>query len=250
MQESLTQTSNLSHLVDIVRPNLEWRVLMIAGDEWRIAFDLAPHVNYVTLVCPTAEQAREVDETAAKLHLKNINCGFHDPEYLPYADHNFDLLVCHHMAHRLHDVKEWLPRVTRILQPQGLIALTTYLVPGTRLRGKKARKLGEAGDYLKAFFQLHDTKHQKYYSQNGWEDLLIRSGFDIRSVETADKQLDFAQWVDEFSLTSKDQLRLKAMLIQAPEKAREFLTTQFSGDRIRFRLPEFTILATSKANTD
>ena len=76
------------------------------------------------------------------------------------------------------------------------------------------------------------------------------SGFDIQRLETVDKLFDFAQWADEAALSSKDRMRLKVMLVQAPEKAREFLTARFSGDRIQFRLPEITILAKSKANTN
>lgn len=237
-----------SQLVKLVQPRPEWRILVTAGDDISLALALAPHVNHVTLICPTARQAQEVEESAAEACLGNIVCNIHDPEYLPYADDSFDLLVCHHTAHTLHDANAWLLEAGRILRPQGMMAVKTYLVPGTRLRGKKARKLREADHYLNAFCQLHDPKHQRYYSQNGWEDLLMGSGFDIQRLETADKLIDFAQWADEAALAGKDRLRLKVMLVQAPEKACEFLTTRFSGDRIQFRLPEFTILAKSKAS--
>ena len=237
-----------SHLVKLVQPGPEWRILITAGDNISVALAFAPHVNHVSLVCATSRQAQEVEEAAATASLSNIVCDIHDPECLPYADDSFDLLVCHHTAHTLHDADAWLLEAVRILRPQGLLAVETCLVPGTRLRGKKARKLREADHYLNAFYQLHDPKHQSYYSQNVWEDLLMESGFDIQRLETADKSFDFAQWADEAALADTDRLRLKVMLVQAPEKAREFLTTLFSGDRIQFRLPEITILAISEAN--
>ena len=239
-----------SHLVKIVQPGPEWRILVTAGDNISVALAFAPHVNHVTLVCPTARQAQEVDEAAARACLSNIVCDTHDSECLPYMDDSFDLLVCHHTAHTFLDTNAWLLEAARILRPQCLLAVETYLVPGTRLRGEKARKLREADQYLNAFYQLRNLKHQRYYSQYGWEDLLVGSGFDIQRLETADKLFDFAQWADEVDLASKDRLRLKVMLVQAPEKAREFLTVQFSGDRIQFRLPEITILAKSKAKTN
>jgi hypothetical protein len=148
------------------------------------------------------------------------------------------------------NTRAWLSEAARIICPQGLMVITSYLVPGTRLRGKKARKLRESAEYLNAFCQLRSPTHQGYYSQNSWEDLLLGVGFDLRHLETSDKLFDFARWADETALTSKDRLRLKVMLVQAPEKAREFLTLQFSGDRIQFRLPEISILAKSKANTN
>jgi len=71
---------------------------------------------------------------------------------------------------------------------------------------------------------------------------------DVTAVHWPDDAKPIEMVYQLFSRERNDRLRLKAMLIQAPEKAREFLTPQFSGDRIRFHLPEITILATLQAN--
>ncbi len=246
----LKATTPQSHLPGLVQPQPDWRILVAAGDHVSLAFAFAPHVSHVTLLCSTAEQAQEVEETASGARISNIICDVHELQYLPYADDSFDLLVCHHVSDILQNTGAWLSEAARIICPQGLMAVASYLVPGTRLRGKKARKLRESAEYLNAFFRLRSPNHQGYYSQNSWEDLLLGAGFDIRHLKTTDKLFDFAQWADEAALASKDRLRLKVMLVQAPEKAREFLTLQFSGDRIQFRLPEISILVKSKANTN
>ena len=159
-------------------------------------------------------------------------------------------LACDQLTHTINDLGAWLLEVDRILCPQGLVAIAANLVPGTRLRGKKARRLHEAAAYLNAFYQLHSQKRYRCYSKNHWEDLLVAAGFEIQQSETVERFGDFTVWADEDSLSSEDRLRLKVMLVQAPEKAKEFLTTQISGDRIVFRHPEIIILAKSKANTD
>jgi SAM-dependent methyltransferase len=224
--------------------------LLAAGDNANMAIPFAAHVQQVTQVCLSAGQAGEVEQAAAKVHKSKIVCDNHAPDNLPYRDKSFDLVVCHQFAHILSEPEAWLLEAARVLKPQGLIAISSYLVPGTRLRGKKARQLRQAADYLNAFWLLRDPSHRRFFSQSAWEDLLQGAGFYIQHLQTADQLFDFSTWVSEDSLTGKDRLRLKAMLVQAPEKAREFLTPQFSGDRIRFRLPEITILAKSKANSD
>jgi SAM-dependent methyltransferase len=246
----LDSISPPSHLIKLAQPQPDWHILILTGANPSLALDFASYVSQITLVCPTAEQVHVVGNSTGTARLSNIVLDTHDPEFLPYDNDSFDLLICHHMIQTLHDTEVWLRQVTHILRPQGLMAMTTHLVPGTRLRGKKARKLRQAGDYLNAFNQLRNPQHQNYYSQNGLEDLLIGAGFDIQRLETADKLFYFAKWIDEAALSSIDRLRLKVMLVQAPEKVREFLTLQFSGDRIQFRLPEITILAKSKANTN
>jgi hypothetical protein len=54
---------------------------------------------------------------------------------------------------------------------------------------------------------------------------------------------DFDSWAGYYSPSPNNRLRLKAMLVQAPEKVRCFLTPLESGDRIAFRMTEVFILA-------
>ena len=239
-----------SQLLDLTQLKPDWRILAAVGSSENLAIPVAPHVNHVTQICATAAQAQEIEQMATKATISNIACSIHAADDLPYEANSFDLLLCHQFTHRMINTEAWLLQTARVLKSRGLIAISTYLVPGTRLRGKKARQLRLAAEYVNAFCQLRDPTHRQYYSQSGWEDLLLKAGFEIQQVQTAERQFDFSLWAGEAALSPKDRLRLKAMLVQAPEKAHEFLTPQFSGDRIRFRLPEITILATSKGNTD
>lgn len=233
-----------------IAPKPDWRILLLAGDNADAipARQFAAHVSHLTVVCRSAEQARKCTEPAANALGSHIVYTTHDPNQLPYEDGSFDLVICFHIVHELLDTTAWLLEASRIIRPQGSLVIRTLSVPGTRLRGKKARKLRESAEYINAIFQLHSPSDGRYDSQNQWEDLLMGTGFDIQNIETSVQLFDFTTWVDKASLTHRDRLRLQAMLIQAPEKANEFLTPQFSGDKIEFRLPEITILAVSKAN--
>jgi SAM-dependent methyltransferase len=165
-----------------------------------------------------------------------------------YDDAQFDLIVGNQMWHMTADSAAWVSEAFRVLKREGLLAIITRLVPGSRRRGKKAQRLREAGAYINAWCRLRDRRHAQYLSQEQWEDLLMEQGFKIENWEVDEKRIDFDSWTADPTRSVKDYLRLKAMLIQAPEKAREFLTPEFAGDRIRFRLPEASILAKSKAN--
>ncbi len=236
-------------LIEQLQPQPDWRILILAGANDDLALVLSPLVKHITLICRAPEHVRHAEEAAAKAQQNNIVFAVHDPNHLPYEDRSFDLILCDHAAHKLPDTKKWLLEASRIIRPQGLLLIRTLSVPGTRLRGKKAHQLRESAEYINALCQLHCPTHRRYYSQNQWEDLLMDAGFDIQGAETSACWFDFTAWVDGSSLADKDRLRLRAMLIQAPKKAHEFLTPKISGDRIKFRLPEITILANSKANT-
>jgi SAM-dependent methyltransferase len=220
----------------------------MAGEDIGPASAFAPQVKRVTLVRSNVATAARAEYAAANTDPNSLVVDGHDADSFSFAESQFDLVLYHQCVNTLSDPNKYLQDTGRILKPQGLLAVTTYLVPGTRLRGKKARRLLEAGEYINAWCQLRDSQHRRFYSQNGWEDLLLANSFEIVNQETASNRFDFDWWVDRTSPNEYDRLRLKAMVIQAPEKAREFLTPQFSGDRIRFHLPEITILATLQVN--
>ena len=209
---------------------------------------LAYHANHVTLLYRNAAVARAAKDATIVSGFNNISISINLAEDLSYGDNQFDVLFGPHVIHTISDLRPWLLEAGRVLKPQGFIALTSHLVPGTRLRGKKARREREAGKYINAWWKLRDRQHDQFYSQHEWEDLLLGSGYKIVHLHTTPVTIDFASWVDDRSLSEKDWLRLKSMLSQAPEKVREFLTPQFAGDRINFCLPEINILASSKSN--
>jgi SAM-dependent methyltransferase len=163
---------------------------------------------------------------------------------LPYDSNRFDLLVCHFLSARIRITKETLQELARVLHPEGHLLIIDNVVPGSRLRGNKARQLRTAGDYINAWMRLRNSQHKLYLSEDAWIGLLTDAQFSIQQMSTLVKIEDFGTWVDCYSPDREDRIRLQAMLVQAPEKALGFLTPERSGDRIAFRLTELIILAT------
>lgn len=243
-------TPTAIRLVNTVAPHLRGDALILGGCSAGIAAKVAAQANQVIQVCFDRVTAREVEVALDNLGAQNIIVETHLPDQLPYVHNRFGTVLCLDGSHLVEQVTPWLQQLGRILKADGLLLLRSHLVPGSRLRGKKARLQREAGDYINAFCRLRSAGHRRYLSRDQWEDFLDTAGFYVQQVETAEAAFDFSAWTAKCSPRREDLLRLRAMLIQAPEKAYEFLTPRFSGDRIVFRLPEITILAISKANLD
>ncbi|MFL7838278.1 MAG: class I SAM-dependent methyltransferase [Candidatus Promineifilaceae bacterium] len=173
-----------------------------------------------------------------------------DPRSLPYDSHHFDLLICSFLSARMAVTKEGLQEFTRLLRPDGHLLIVDNVVPGSRLRGKKARQLRTAGEYINTWMRLRNSQHKPYLSEDNWIDLLTDAQFNIRQRATLEKPEDFDTWADRYSPSHDDRIRLQAMLVQAPEKVHGFLTPRKSGDRIAFRMTEIFILATMAPNAD
>jgi SAM-dependent methyltransferase len=166
-----------------------------------------------------------------------------DPQSLPCDSHCFDLLICSFLSARMAITKERLQEFARLLRPDGHLLIMDNMVPGSRLRGKKARQLRAAGEYINSWMKLRNPQHKHYLSEDAWIDLLIDTQFSIRGTAIREKTEDFDTWAECYSPGRDGRIRLQAMLVQAPEKALGFLTPERSGDRIAFRLTELFILA-------
>jgi SAM-dependent methyltransferase len=172
------------------------------------------------------------------------------PYILPYDSGHFDLVICAFLSAGIEIRRETIQEISRVLRPDGYLLIIDNLVPGSRLRGKKARQMRQAGDYINAWMRLRNPRHKKYLDQDSWIQLLEDTKGGIEQLTTCEIPQDFDNWVDYYSPSSKNRLRLKAMLVQAPEKVRGFLTPVASGDRIAFRMTEAFILATMARGAD
>jgi SAM-dependent methyltransferase len=152
----------------------------------------------------------------------------------------FDLVTCRIAPHHFADIDRFLAEAARALRPGGLLAVVDNVVPGSRLRGKKADREREAGDYVNAFEKLRDPSHVRCLSFEAWMDALAAVGLVVGAAETIDKRLTFETWAARH--TPAMQTRLRAMLLQAPEMARAFLDPRVEGVTT-FRLREGVFVA-------
>lgn len=123
-----------------------------------------------------------------------------------------------------------------MLRPGGTLAVVDNVVPGSRLRGRKADRQRQAGDYVNAFEKLRDPSHARCLSFEEWLDALAAAGLTVTTQETLDKRLTFETWAARH--TPEMQTRLRVLLTRAPQAAAEFLNVQTTTGLTTFRLRE------------
>jgi SAM-dependent methyltransferase len=167
-----------------------------------------------------------------------------DTQDIPIDLGSFDLLICPYLSEKAEIKREILQGFGRLLRPDGHLLIIDNVVPGSTLRGKKARRLRTAGRYINAWMRLRNFNHISYLARETWIQLLSESQWSIEQMKTNKITQGFDAWVDQYSTSPENRLRLQAMLLQAPEKVHGFLTPFKTGDRIAFRTTELFILAT------
>lgn len=234
--------ASLARLVELVAPQSDWQVLDIATAAGHTAFAFAPHVVHVTATDITPEMIPVAQKLADEKGITNLTLETADAEALPYENGRFHLVICRIAAHHFPNIPQFMAESARVLQPNGILAVVDNVVPGSRLRGKKANLLREAGKYVNALEKLRDPSHGRALSLDEWLDAFRTAKFTMLHQETAFKRMEFAPWAERMGASPKTITRLKAMLIQAPQPVADFLTPQFTGDRIDFQLMEAILI--------
>ena len=227
---------SLGRLVELTEPQPDWSVLDVATGAGHTAIKFAPHVRQVIASDITARMLELTAIMARERGLANVKTLAADAEKLPFSRGTFDLVTCRLAAHHFPAVADFMAESARLLRPGGLLAVVDNVVPGGRQRGKKGRLAEEAGRYINAYETLRDPSHVRCLSLPGWQQQFYQAGFRLQHQEVADKMLDSHDWTARMRVQAADEIRLEAMLRQAPPEVAEFLRPDVEGGRIMFRL--------------
>ncbi|MEP7032244.1 MAG: methyltransferase domain-containing protein, partial [Pseudolabrys sp.] len=187
---------SLERLVDLTKPQKNWRVLDVATGGGHVAYVFAPHVERVWATDITQEMLDQVKAEASKRGLTNVRTTYAKAEALPFEDDSFDLVTCRIAPHHFDSIPEFIAEVHRVLKPTGQFALVDNVVPA-----------GAVGDYINAFERLRDPSHLRAWTMDEWRDALKAKGFAIGHEEQIYKQMEFKSWAQRYDDTMKALLR-------------------------------------------
>ena len=235
---------SLQRLVEIVEPQISWRILDVATAAGHMAHTLAPYVRFTVASDITFNMLLVAAEEGRGRGLDYIPRIAADAEALPFESEKFDLITCRIATHHFPVVSRFMSEAARVLVPGGVLAIVDNVVPGSHLRGKKAQLKREAGRYVNAFEQLRDPSHVRCLSLDEWQQQFYENGFLLIHQETAAKPMDLDDWAARMKASLENIIRLRVMLRQAPGPAAEFLRPRSKSNRFSFTLREAILVGT------
>ena len=153
-----------------------------------------------------------------------------------------DLLICDHLSAHCSDMRALLSDWVKVIKPGGWLAIQDTVVPGSRLRGKKANLQRRAGDYINMVLRWGDGGNGRNLCQDEWLDILRIVNMIYIQHEISRHEIEFTHWLSNTNLTPGNRIRLRALLRQTPEPVAAFLTPKTANDRITFFLTELTLV--------
>lgn len=231
--------ASLGRLVELVKPEPDWRALDVATAAGHTAFAFAPYVAHVTASDITPEMLEEARKLAAEKGITNVEMTRADAESLPFAEVSFDLVTCRIAPHHFPDVQAFVAEVWRVLKPGGTFALVDNVAPDAATTpGFPAGELAAAAIEYDAFERLRDPSHVRCLTAGAWRELLERQGFRVETEELLDKAMDFDTWCKNMSAPPPVVAELAERLDTASPALKAFLRTAVNDGKVAFYLVE------------
>ena len=222
--------ASLERLVELTKPQKNWRGLDVATGGGHVAYTFATHVDRMWATDITQEMLDMVKAEAAKRGLTNVRTAYAKAEALPFEDGTFDLVTCRIAPHHFDSIPEFLAEVHRVLKPNGTFAVVDNVVPA-----------GSVGDYVNAFERFRDPSHLRAWTMEEWRAALAKAGLKIAHEEQIYKQMEFKSWAARHDANMQNFLR--AMLAQMTPETKAVLQPKGSGPDLTFRLCEGLFIA-------
>jgi ubiquinone/menaquinone biosynthesis C-methylase UbiE len=235
---------SLERLMEIIQPESHWHALDVATGPGHTGLAFARIVSTVIAVDLTRAMLVTAQNQAGINQQLNFNVCQAPAEELPFKEGAFDLVTCRIAAHHFYSITRFITAAARSLKTGGILAVVDNVVPGAFSGGKKFRHIEETGRYINAFERLRDPSHKRCLGLDEWAELFYSEGIRLWHSETITKELAFGPWVARSHIASEDIIRLKAMLLQAPQGAKDILDPQLVRDELAFHLTEGIIVGT------
>ncbi len=231
------QGESLARLLALVDPQHGWRVLDIATGGGHTALTFAPRVQLVVAGDLTYSMLIAARGHFAEHSSQNIHACLHDAERLPFAARTFDCVTCRLAAHHFPNPSDFVVEAARVLKPGGLLAIVDNVTSGDP----------KVSRFVNTFEQLRDPSHEWAYSPDDWETFFFLAGLQVSHREMLAKEKDFDEWAARMRVSGVELARLRALLVQAPAYAREWLRPQVVGSRLIFTLHEIIVIGRKQA---
>lgn len=211
-----TSGDDLARLIELLRPQSDWRVLDVAAGGGHTTRTLAPLVARVVtadLTLPRLLAARSPFESD-----RPVNTVYHQmgAQALPYRAASFNAVTCRLAAHHFPDPARFVDECARIICVGGQVAIVEPIAPHNR---KTAR-------YISAFERLRDPSHAWTYGLARWEGFFQAAGLHVTHSETLVYRQEFFAWAERMHCAPQTVTRLRAMLAQAPPAAAEWFQVE------------------------
>jgi len=164
----------------------ETRALDVAAGTGHLSRAAAPHVRSVAAVDVTTAMLQELRAEAARGGLDNLQPVQADAGRLPFADGQFDLVLCRLGLHHFADPAAKVAEMARVVRASGTLAIVDLLSPDD----------ADLAVRYNTFERMRDPSHTRAVTARELRSLMDAAGRPVADWSARDVELALDPWLD------------------------------------------------------
>jgi len=201
---SIADPERIARLVQAVSPTAHDRVLEVATGPGYVAMGFAAVAREVIGIDLTEAPLVIAEQRRQEQRLHNLRFQLADASRLPFADGEFDVVVCRLAFHHFAEPPRMLSEMVRVCTPQGTVAVEDIVVSEHPARGT----------YQNRFENLRDPSHTAAFSLSALLMLFTRAGLEIEHVSTGHLHQVVERWMANAQTPAARAEEVRRLIVQ------------------------------------
>ncbi len=201
---TLANPLRLEYLVQAINPSENSLVLDVATGPGFVAEAFALHSRMVIGVDVTRAPLEIARRQLQEKNISNLHFQNADVNHLPFADAQFNVVVCRFAIHHFDNPARILSEIVRVCRINGTVGIEDIIVSEHRIRA----------NYQNRFEKLRDPSHTKAQSLTYLLRLLAGAGLEIEKVITGTLLQDLDKWLANSHTPAKQAAKVRALMEQ------------------------------------
>ncbi|KEK22932.1 class I SAM-dependent methyltransferase [Bacillus gaemokensis] len=230
---------DLQYLVQQVQGRKNIHLLDIATGGGHVANLLAPVFQDVVALDLTEKMLENAKEFILTNGHDNVSFVVGNAEELPFAAASFDTIVCRIAAHHFLNPSQFISEVHRTLEEKGLFILIDNVSPENL----------EYDTFYNFIEKKRDPSHRRALKKTEWISLLEKSGLQMQSCLTFEKQFNFDWWCDMMDVPLQKRIKLTDCMMRTSNEMQEFFKIHFKNNKVESFYTEMALFVCQKSAT-
>jgi ubiquinone/menaquinone biosynthesis C-methylase UbiE len=201
---SIADPERIARLVQAVSPMADARVLEVATGPGYVAMGFAAVAREVVGIDLTEAPLAIAEQRRQEQGLHNVRFQLADAARLPFADGEFDVVVCRLAFHHFAEPPRMLSEMVRVCAPHGTVAVEDIVVSEHPARAA----------YQNRFENLRDPSHTAAFSLSALLGLFAEAGLELEHVSTGHLHQVVERWMANAQTPAERAVEVRRLIEQ------------------------------------
>lgn len=199
---TVSDPTRIARLVEAVDPTAESRVLDVACGPGFLALAFAQRCREAVGLDLTDAPLAIAEKNRQERGLSNARFQRGDADQLPFADGDFDVVVCRFAFHHFEEPARVLREMARVCRRQGQVAVEDLVTSEHRA----------CGDYQNQFERLRDPSHTRALAPTELLGLFRAAGLELELIFSGELVQNLERWLANSQTPPNRAAQVRALI--------------------------------------